>query len=273
MKRIIPIVALIFCLAASNYLPQQTAVPIEFQGNLHLFAILGQSNASGRAPKPDIVPSGDYLYMFRNSYRWAMLGWNIDYDLNQVDLVSDDPNSAYSFGVNFIVQMEQMGYVGIGIIPCAKGSTSIVEWQRSLADTDLYGSCLKRIRAASTMGHLDGVLFYQGEREAGLSLEAAQNWATNFEQLISDLRSDTGDPDLPFVFAQIGANPGPDFPYWDIVQEQQASISIPNVSMITTSDLACQSDRVHLTASASDIVGLRFAVMMTSLLGQHILPE
>ena len=72
------------------------------------------------------------------------------------------------------------------------------------------------------------------------------------------IREDIGDPNLPFVFAQIGQYPGLPYPqdYWAVVRAEQASISIDCVAMITTADLS-EGD-VHFTSEAYDIIGERF---------------
>ena len=56
--------------------------------------------------------------------------------------------------------------MAIGLIPCAKGGSLIHDWRRNLDDNTLYGSCLKRARAASLMGNVAGLLYFQGEIDA-----------------------------------------------------------------------------------------------------------
>lgn len=141
----------------------------------------------------------------------------------------------------------------------------MVQWRRSLSDNTLYGSCLKRVRAASVMGHIAGILFFQGEAEA---IDPAyyqetelfpHEWRDRFELLVNHWRVDLGTPDLPVIFAQIGSNTAPDiFVNWEIVKEQQRSVQIPHCKMITTDDLALK-DAVHFTTESYQIIGRRFA--------------
>jgi hypothetical protein len=161
--------------------------------------------------------------------------------------------------------LERHPDIVIGLIPCAKNSSGIIQWQRSLSDQSLYGSCLKRVRAASPMGEIAGVLFFQGETDALDPIQYPDppphptEWSDLFTAFVTDLRNDLHQPDLPVVFAQIGTNWSLEaFPNWDIVREQQASIELPMTTMITTADLPLL-DGLHFTVDSYRIIGKRFA--------------
>jgi hypothetical protein len=80
-----------------------------------------------------------------------------------------------------------------------------------------------------------------------------------FTTFITNLRKDLHEPDLPVVFAQIGATWTPEaFPNWDIVREQQRSTQLPNTAMIVTDDLPLM-DGLHFTTDSYRIIGKRFA--------------
>jgi hypothetical protein len=161
--------------------------------------------------------------------------------------------------------LEHNSQFAIGLIPCAKNSSSIGQWQRDLSDQTLYGSCLKRARAASPMGKIAGILFFQGETDALDPLQYpefkpnAADWAKLFTRFVADFRQDLADPELPVVFAQLGSNTGPEaFTNWEVVKEQQKSIQLPMTAMITTDDLLLL-DGLHFTAESYQIIGSRFA--------------
>ena len=153
----------------------------------------------------------------------------------------------------------------IGLIPCAKNSSGIIQWQRNLSDQSLYGSCLKRVRAASPMGNLAGILFFQGETDAQDPILYPQpepqafNWGPLFAEFITNLRNDLHEPELPVVLAQLGPDPlSNDFPNWKIVQAQQSAIDLPMTAMITTDDLPLL-DGVHFTEDSYRTIGRRFS--------------
>lgn len=253
---------------------QSDMIPQANQGNLQLFVLAGQSNMSGLAELPETQHHHPQIFTFGNDYRWQPAQEPVDSPLDQVDAVSIDPEAGLGPSMAFAETLlaENPDQV-IGLIPCAKGGSSITDWQRDLSDQTLYGSCLKRIQAASIMGTVKGVLFFQGEADAidpkaYPSLRpAADSWAEKFTQFASDMRSDLAQPQLPIVYAQIGplAAASGDFPHWQTVQAQQRQVQLPHTEMITTTDLSL-GDSVHFDALSYEEIGQRFAQQMMTLI-------
>lgn len=241
-------------------------VPVEFQGKLSLFILAGQSNMSGYSEIPQNQAINPKVFLFGNDYRWKVAAEPIDSPIDQVDEVSRDGAAGFSPGLAFATTLiEQEPALVIGLIPCAKGASAIKEWQRNLSDTTLYGSCLKRIRAASPMGEIVGLLFFQGESDAldpdqyAEYSPSAFDYAAKFSAFVTDFRNDLVLPNLPLIFAQIGSNTGPEaFINWQVIKEQQASVTLPCTAMITTDDLPLR-DGVHFSTESYGIIGERFA--------------
>lgn len=260
--------------------PTRTAVgiPAEFQGNLALFALAGQSNMSGWGPLDPEQELHPRAFLFGNDYLWRLAHEPTDHPEGQVDLVSVDGVRVVgtSPGVAFASKLlNQEPDMAVGLIPCAKGNTTINQWQRSLGDDTLYGSCLKRVAAASTMGHLAAVLFFQGEADAMDPKQdeervlSAHDYGDRFTQYVNDLRRDLGRPNLPIVYAQIGSHAAPEaFTNWAVVQEQQAAVRLPCVAMITTDDLPLY-DGVHYTTESYQRIGERFAAAYIRLMDEQ----
>lgn len=270
----------IFGVSDVSYLPNEaneSRIPEAYQGNLQLFILAGQSNMSGRGDLPLLGTKADpRIFIFGNDYHWKLAAEPVDDSANQVDKVSEDLDAGFGPALSFAAAiLELHPDMAIGLIPCANGNSSIYEWRRSLSDNTLYGSCLKRLRAASPMGNLAGLLFFQGEADA---LDPKQNrkrnlssdqWEDNFTILVRDWRTDSSLPELPIVFAQIGTTRTPEkYPNWAIVQEQQQSVQLPFVEMITTKDLPLQ-DTVHFTTESYQIIGKRFAEAYLELLQEQ----
>lgn len=252
--------------------PQETEnIPEEYQGKMQLFILAGQSNMSGRGNILQSQNTNPRIYVFGNDYHWRLAVEPIDDPLNQVDKVSED-SAGFSLASSFSSTiLQQQPDLVIGLIPCAKGGSSIYEWRRSLSDSTLYGSCLKRVSAASLMGNVAGILFFQGETET-LDPENTEQiilpnqWAEDFTDFVNNWRSDLGQPELPVVFAQIGTNANPDYyPNWEIVQTQQSLVQLPFCKMVITKDLTLK-DQVHFTTESYQIIGRRFAEAYLSLL-------
>jgi hypothetical protein len=240
-------------------------IPQEHQGNLALFILAGQSNMSGYAPLPGGHTGDPRAFMFGNNYRWDLAKEPVDSAEGQVDPVSYD-NAGFGPSLAFaLASLELQPDTPVGLIPCAKGASSIAEWQRNVSDQSLYGSCLKRARAASPMGYLAGILFFQGEQDA-INIYLTSNtdihpeiWSQMFSTFVEDLRADLEEPDLPVVYAQLGAKPeGVAFPNWDVVKQQQLAVDLPGSAMIVTDDLE-YFDGLHFTAESYREIGKRFA--------------
>jgi Carbohydrate esterase, sialic acid-specific acetylesterase len=244
----------------------QTGISEEFSGKLSLFILAGQSNMSGRGDVPSQQSIHSRIFVFGNDYRWKIAREPTDAAEAQVDLVSEDKGAGFGPGLAFAIALiKRNPDRAIGLIPCAKGGSSIQDWQRSLSEDTLYGSCLKRIRAASTVGRPAGMLFFQGETDAldpkrySKKSPSAPSYAVKFTTFIEDLRRDVFLPRMPIVFAQIGTHEAPeDYVNWELVKKQQEKISLPCTAMITTGDLAL-NDGVHFTTDSYRIIGERYA--------------
>lgn len=251
-------------------------IPAAYRERLSLFILAGQSNMVGWAPVPEGEATDPRIFVFGNDYHWRLASEPIDSAYNQVDHVSLDRIAFFGPSMAFgIASLERRPHVVIGLIPCAKNASAIAQWQRDLSDLTLYGSCLKRARAASTMGKISGILFFQGETDAQdpiLYPEVHANpseWAQLFSTFVTDFRKDLSEPALPVVFAQIGSNTSPqDFPNWDVVKAQQSQVRLPVTVMITTDDLPLL-DGVHYTADGYRTIGERFAQAYRDLLEQQ----
>lgn len=263
--------------ASTAMLTAEDSIPEELQGKLSLFILAGQSNMSGRGEVPESDQKGNSrVFVFGNDYHWRIAVEPIDEASNQVDEVSEDPDAGLGPGLAFATSLvERCPDVAIGLIPCARGGSSIYQWRRNLSENTLYGSCLKRVRAASTMGNVAGILFFQGEADAiapELYQEAVllpDEWDDRFRALVNNWRDDMGLPKLPVVFAQIGTNTVPKiFVNWAVVREQQASVLMPSCAMIVTDGLAL-GDAVHFTSESYQIIGERFAEAYLSLTEEH----
>lgn len=231
-----------------------------------MFILAGQSNMVGWAPVPDSQETDPRIYVFGNNYQWQLAREPIDNAYNQVDKVSLDRIANFGPSLAFAhASLEHDPDLLIGLIPCAKNSSGIIEWQRNLSDQTLYGSCLKRALAASPMGRFAGLLFFQGETDAldqGLYPQPEPQpftWSDHFISFVTSMRNDLSQPDLLVVFAQLGSDPmSSDFPNWEVVKEQQASVALSMTTMIVTDDLPLM-DGLHFTTESYLMIGKRFA--------------
>ena len=170
--------------------------------------------------------------------------------------------------LTFSKDMVRRTGVPIGLVPCAHGGTSIGPgttsgpgWDPALQLQDpgrkfLYGAMMARFRAVG--GKVKGVLWYQGE--ADMREERAAEYGERFRGLIEEIRSDFGNPDLPFYYAQIGRYVTEDRMRWNKIQEVQrlAEQTIPNVGMVASVDLPL-NDIIHVSGAGLKSAGHRLA--------------
>lgn len=270
-------------------------VPAHLHGKLSLFVLAGQSNMSGRGAATNL-PHTDRIFLFANDYHWKQAHEPLDDPEGQIDEVSLDKNAGSGPGLPFASRLAAAyPQKVIGLITCARGATTMFEWERRLGDDSLYGSCLKRIGAARALGKIEGILFFQGEWDAvddskpeaplapnwsppnklpgsritytqetlkgpfSFNRASHKQWTEMFSDYVDSVRHDLEIRDLPVVFAQIGQHEDPArYIHWKEVQDRQKAVSMPRVKMVETMDLDI-ADKVHLSTQAYLKVGERMA--------------
>jgi sialate O-acetylesterase len=151
----------------------------------------------------------------------------------------------------------------IGLLPCALGSTSMADWNpasRDQGDRSLYGNMIERIRMVG--GRIKGVLWYQGESDAG-NAATIDAYPSAFLDLVDGIRRDTGIPDLPFIYVQISRfclENQDSAASWDTIREKQRTLAArrKNLWVVPAIDLPLD-DLIHLGAPGQARLGKRLA--------------
>lgn len=163
-----------------------TVIPV---GIGDVFVVAGQSNASGRGSNSQSYSGSSGARLFGNNYLWSNLSDPSDSDSGQVDTVSSDSIASGSVwplvATSFLLDQA----VPIAFIPCAKGGTSITQWQPGADHFDrstLYGSMAYR---ATNVGGIKAVLWWQGETDALASMSQA-TYNSNLDSLANAINSD-----------------------------------------------------------------------------------
>lgn len=235
-----------------------------------VFIMAGQSNMSGRGLLSGVpsFPNAARIKLYANSGNWVGGYEPTDDPTGQIDAVSLDASPGCSPGMSFANSLATLrSGVEIGLVPCAKGGSSIAQWQRNLSRSTLYGSMLARAQEAAHQGTLSGLLFYQGENDAD-TIPHADGWPDSFNQMLSDLRSDLGLPNLPAIVTALGPDPGdPAFPYHVRLRNNQLAMTGANLAVVTAADLTGNvGDTIHLNTASQITLGQRYATAMNGLL-------
>lgn len=144
----------------------------------------------------------------------------------------------------------------LGLIMCARGESSIGNWQ---SGGDLYQQCKHFVKKAG--GHVIGIAFLQGEKEAGLDGPAGPDrWGKTFPKVEQQFQRDFGP--VPFVLGQIG---NVALPNAQAVRDVQAAAAVGHgeISLVPSADLPMTY--VHYTLDAYKQLGTRFGQAWYSL--------
>lgn len=222
-----------------------------------VFVMAGQSNMAGRggveAQDQEINP--------------AILEMDDLFILHE----KKEPNTIYqgslagldcglSFGNALLSQMPEG--TAIVLIQCSISSTSIQQWLGdSLRVVKLYSNMLERSRAGLRRGKLAGVLWLQGEENAG-SGDLAAGYDKLLSALVSNFRRDIGQAAIPFYVGYL-----PSWckrPFTDSVNAgiRRASTSLANMYVVPTDDLHPKGDSLHLDSEGQRTLGRRFATLV-----------
>jgi len=146
------------------------------------------------------------------------------------------------------------------IIDCSVGSTSAAEWQKGGV---LYDNCADAVMQAKNNGYeIVGLFHFQGEADTG-TYENASTWKTLTRKFFMNFRVTVGEPDLPIVYAQIGAKPAGDGrEYWETVKVQQKNLNrdFPEFKIIYTDNITpyCPEDGLHWCPAGYERIAKRF---------------
>lgn len=251
-----------------------------------LWLLGGQSNMEGVGDMINVEEPSDRINVYRMRHQWDEAREPIHRLFESVDRIHffdrrgeaplpslDEANKTAAattkgagLGLPFAKQMVARTGVPIGLVPVAHGGTSMEQWNPSHRDKggdSLYGSFLSAFKAVG--GKVRGMLWYQGESDTA-NEETVKNFTPGFIHLVEAIRQDTGDPNLPFYYVQIGcvAETDPPLPFipanWNAIQDQQrlSESLIPNVGVVASVDLALD-DLIHIGTDGLKRLGKRLA--------------
>lgn len=166
-------------------------------GGMHLYLLIGQSNMAGRGKvePQDRQPHPRVLSLDKGG-EWV----------TAVDPIHfDKPIAGVGLGRTFGVRMAELHREAtVGLIPLARGGTSILAWQKGAEPHPqfgpIYADTVRRVRAALADGELKGILWHQGESD----VKRAGRYEELLLRFLRDLRRDLSAEDVPVVVGQLG---------------------------------------------------------------------
>ncbi|MCD8482217.1 MAG: sialate O-acetylesterase [Verrucomicrobia bacterium] len=174
---------------------------------VYLFLLIGQSNMAGRgAIEAEDLEGDPRIAFFNQNRQWQVAREPLHWDRPGFNGVGP----ALSFARALLPLLPEDAV--IGLIPAAQGATPIAQWAKTYSGSAtyyggqyLYPHAVGRAQEAAQVGTLAGILWNQGENDAGSAEnDGGNNYRTRLHQLIADLRADLNGPELPFIASTLG---------------------------------------------------------------------
>jgi hypothetical protein len=171
-------------------------------------------------------------------------------------------SAGFGLGLPFAVcLLEKTHATRVGLIPAAWGGAGIDSLGRG---TPLYENAIRRARRAARNGTLAGVLWHQGETDAGQE-PLVRRHPAKLARLIGDLRADLEKPALPFVIGDL-APFGDERRSLEAIDRRariraglrQVAEDDPHTAFVESEGLS-GSDRVHFDRASLIELGRRYA--------------
>ena len=257
---------------------EQTAVPEVLVGDVWVLA--GQSNMQGVGNRVNVEEPHPQVHSFAMSYEWRLaqeplhtlaespdaVHANFKTDEERQKAIRDWRDGAKGAGLGLAFAKEMVKRTGrpVGLIASAHGGTSMAQWDPTLRDQEgnsLYGSMCKQVLAAGGK-KVRGVLWYQGESDANDGAQPV--YREKMKQLVAAMRADSGIPDLPFYYVQIGRFTGkPEtFSKWNAIQADELALEadLAPGALTPAIDLSL-NDGIHAGTAGLKTLGYRLACL------------
>jgi iduronate 2-sulfatase len=257
------------------------AAPLRAE-HYEVFLLAGQSNMDGRGLKADLVgdlvkwakPQPNVLITFRGGGLRRTL--TVSHGFHPLEpgfsgAVGTRPKwvPTQTFGpeVSFGGTMAESLGRHVALIKCAEGGTNLQkDWDPNEPDK-LYGQwirfvqqTLKEMKSHRDTYNLAGVVWHQGESDAGLPDGEYQKLLTAF---IQRTRTDLKESNLPFVIGEVFDNKGRD----RVRAGQKAvSVTVPHTAFASAQGLSTLDKGTHFDAASQIELGKRMAQAMLSLI-------
>lgn len=216
----------------------------------HVYLLIGQSNMAGRAKMEEAdTQATPRTFLLNNEDQWEPASNPLNrHSTIRKGLGMQKLGPGSSFGAAMAKADDD---VTIGLIVNARGGSKIGQWKKG---TRFYQEALRRAKATQETGSLKGIVWHQGESDAG----APGTYLDDLAQLIADLREDLGVEGLPFVAGQVHNVPEINAQIARLPEKVDATGFISSEGLKTT-------DRWHFDALSVRLMGERYAEVMIKL--------
>ena len=225
--------------------------------NKNVFLLLGQSNmvGLGRLDK-SLLSENPQINVFNDNE------WSIAKEPLHLDNQNAGIGLAMSFANQLIINSQKFDC--ISLIPLAVASTSINDWMPYSVLYDKIFTTLKN--AGIEYSDVQGILWHQGESESK-SISRASSYADRLKFIITYLRKDLNNSNLPVISGELGNFLDRRFPFSNIVNDQLHLLEnqLKNFKVTSSAALTPNLDMIHLNSESLIEFGNRYAEKFLSL--------
>ena len=199
--------------------------------------------------------SNPHCFMLRNG-RWQPMSEPINPDRSIFNYFHSGRGLSASFADEYAKYFDEQ----IGLIPCADGGTKLAQW---MPGEILYDNAVNNAKLAQRTSELAGILWHQGENDSHFE-EDAKTYQERFTKMITQLRTDLGNEELPVVVGELGrfasAYQNGKLKYMKIVNEALMSMPsvIKNCRFVSSEGLTDRGDSIHFNSASYRVFGKRY---------------
>ena len=220
------------------------------------FLMIGQSNMAGRGHFSEVEPINNKLCHMLRMGRWQRMSEPINPDR---EIFNPSWHSGISLAASFADDFAKHTGTPVGLIPCADGGTSMDQWARGSL---LYDHALAMTKLAMRTSTLRGILWHQGESDSA-SAERRDSYKEKFISMITALRRDLGDENIPVIIGELGTNIGERHKLGDGPAKLNAILheiadTLPSCAIASSEGFTLNSDEIHFDARSLRTFGHRY---------------
>ena len=220
------------------------------------FLLIGQSNMCGRGHVGETPEIRNMRCFTMRQGLWCAMTEPIHVDAPVFGDLYGDLHSGVCLAASFADAAQKRFGGDVGLIPCAHGGTRIVQWQPG---EPLYDNAVFDTRLAERSSTLAGILFHQGEQDAGSEEEARAHFALA-KTALTALRRELGAEELPLLIGGLGSFPEGLVPFGGIIDDglRRLAGELENAAYVSAEGLGRNRDGVHFNAASLRTFGLRY---------------
>jgi len=217
---------------------------------MYSFLMIGQSNMAGRGKKEEVAAiENDKLYVLRNG-RWQHMFFPVN---------NDRKFSGLSLAESFADECANYYETEIGLIPCADGGTTLMQWQPGEI---LYDHAVFQAKLARRTSTIAGVLWHQGESDCGA--ENYPYYEARCLHIFESMRKELNLPkNIPFIVGGLGSyleEKGGEFVNYPHVNRALQKMAKENdyIEYVSPEGLTDKGDRLHFNSVSLREFGVRY---------------